>query len=224
MVDVLKESIEDKSIRPQNKDNKQLKEVRFKLIIDPSEDDTVIRLLFYHNVLDSKSRIFICSDFIQDDELQKVNLVSAIRSSASQGHTVILSHADEIFECFYDVFNQNYKQINDIKTGVRYYANIAIGSHTKLCRIHPSFQCIVHMHKSELEFAPAPFLNRFEKFLITQQDIKNAAVAALPGSLKVLVEAALEKVVCILFKSRLYMLTRSLQLPSLFWRKFLFHL
>ncbi|KAI6653727.1 hypothetical protein LOD99_3231 [Oopsacas minuta] len=193
-VDVLHCSLKDKSVRPLKKGSGKLVEVRFKLIIDASEDDTVIRLLFRHNILDSRSRHFVCTDFLEDDEMQKVNLVSAIQNAASQGLTVIMSHGEDIFECFYDVFNQNYKEINDVKTGVRYYANIAIGSHTKPCRIHPDFQCIVHMHKSEIATAPAPFLNRFEKFLITQEDIKKATLDAIPKSMNKLVNCAIEKI------------------------------
>ena len=197
-MDVLRSSLEDKSIRPLKKTGEKLVEVRFKMIIDTSEDDTVIRLLFRHNVLDSKSRHFVCADFLEDDEMQKVNLVSAIQNAASQGLTVIMSHGGDIFKCFYDLFNQNYKEINDVKTGVRYYANIAIGSHTKPCRIHPDFQCIVHMHKSEISSTPAPFLNRFEKFLITQEDIKKATINGIPNSMNKLVMCAIEKVSSIL--------------------------
>ena len=52
-------------------------EVRYKLIIDPSEDDSLVRLLFSFGVLQRKeTRMFVCSDFPGDSQLQKVRKMS----------------------------------------------------------------------------------------------------------------------------------------------------
>ena len=52
-------------------------EVRYKLIIDSSEDESVIRFLFTFGVLQrEKTRIYVCSKFLGDGETQKVSLVS----------------------------------------------------------------------------------------------------------------------------------------------------
>ena len=48
-------------------------EVRYKLIIDPSEDDSLIRLLFSLGVLARENtRMYVCSDFPGDSQIQKV--------------------------------------------------------------------------------------------------------------------------------------------------------
>ena len=48
-------------------------EVRYKLIIDSSEDDSLVCLLFSLGVLQRKeTRIFVCSNFPGDSQLQKV--------------------------------------------------------------------------------------------------------------------------------------------------------
>ena len=48
-------------------------EVRYKLIIDSSEDESVIRFLFTFGVLQRKNtRMYICSKFPGDGETQKV--------------------------------------------------------------------------------------------------------------------------------------------------------
>ena len=78
--------------------------------------------------------------------------------------------------------------------GRRYYANIAIGSHSKPCRVDPSFQCIVHIQKSFLEYAPQPFLNRFEKFYVSQKDLLRASLKALPPCMEIIVNRTIEKV------------------------------
>ena len=65
---ILQDSLED---RPQQDITEN--EVRYKLIIDPSEDDSLTRLLFAFGVLRrDNTRMFVCSDFPGDSQLQKV--------------------------------------------------------------------------------------------------------------------------------------------------------
>ena len=68
---VLKDSLRD---RPsQDGQDMSENEVRYKLIIDPSEDDSLIRLLFSLGVLDRQNtRMYVCSDFPGDSQIQKV--------------------------------------------------------------------------------------------------------------------------------------------------------
>lgn len=48
-------------------------EMRYKLIIDSSEDGSLARLFFSTGVLErDKTRIYMCSDFPGDAQLQKV--------------------------------------------------------------------------------------------------------------------------------------------------------
>ena len=48
-------------------------EVRYKIVIHSSEDDSLVRLLFQLNVLERQNaRIYIRSDFPGDTELQRV--------------------------------------------------------------------------------------------------------------------------------------------------------
>lgn len=50
-------------------------EVRYKLIIDPSEDDSLVRLLFEFDVLDRENtHLYLCSDFPGDGNLQEVSM------------------------------------------------------------------------------------------------------------------------------------------------------
>ena len=67
---VLKDSLKD---RPSQGQDLAENEVRYKLIIDPSEDDSLVRLLFFLGVLDREStRMYVCSDFPGDSHIQKV--------------------------------------------------------------------------------------------------------------------------------------------------------
>ena len=57
-------------------------EMRYKLIIDSSEDNSVIRLLFSTGVLKrEKTRMYMCSDFHGDSQLQKVMFIAIIQIS-----------------------------------------------------------------------------------------------------------------------------------------------
>ncbi len=61
-------------------------EMRYKLIIDSSEDGSLVRLLYATGVLDRKNtRVYMCSDFPGDAQLQKV-CVSTVKPLYS-GHT-----------------------------------------------------------------------------------------------------------------------------------------
>ena len=73
ILEVLQDSLQD---NPQQKGREMAEaEVRYKLIIDPSEDDSLMRLLFSFGVLQRKeTRIFVCSDFPGDSQLQKVTM------------------------------------------------------------------------------------------------------------------------------------------------------
>ena len=73
ILEVLKDSLED---RPQQQGQDMAEaEVRYKLIIDPSEDDSLVRLLFSFGVLQrEETRMFMCSDFPGDSQLQKVTV------------------------------------------------------------------------------------------------------------------------------------------------------
>ena len=192
ILEILLDSMKD---RPQAIQDITENEVRYKLIIDPSEDDSLVRLLFSTGVLmRDNTRIFVCSDFPGDGQLQKINTIAAIRHSAIKGHTVIMSQTDDIHGSFYDLFNQRFRRIDDPEHGPRYYTNIAIGPHLKPSRVDPNFQCVVVIKKSEIKDTPAPFLNRFEKYFISHESLLDTILQNLPPCVAIMIRAAKEKV------------------------------
>ncbi len=193
ILDVLQASMRD---RPQAMQDLTENEVRYKLIIDPSEDDSLVRLLFSVGVLERETtRMFVCSDFPGDGQLQQIDTIAAIRHSAIEGHTAVMSQTDDIHESFYDLFNQRFRRIDDPEHGPRYYTNIAIGAHLKPSRVHPNFQCVVVVKKSEVATTPPPFLNRFEKYLISHGSLLDTMLYSLPPCLAIMIRAAKEKVI-----------------------------
>ena len=120
--------------------------------------------------------------------IRQVNTISQIRHSVAAGHTILMSQTDEIHESFYDLFNQRFRSIEDPKHGVRFYANIAIGAHSKPCRVDPKFQCVVVVKESDIDKTPAPFLNRFEKYRLTHRELLLTVQQSLPPCLHIFFE------------------------------------
>lgn len=125
-----------------------------------------------------------------------MNLISQIRHSVAVGHTVVLSQTDDIHESFYDVFNQRFRCIKaPDETLCQYYANIAIGAHSKPCRVNPMFQCIVIVKEEDLTETPTPFLNRFEKYYLSHKNLlKSVSHNLLPPFLHDLLTSIRTKV------------------------------
>ena len=98
-------------------------------------------------------------------------------------------------ESFYDLFNQRFRRIHvDPGQDPHCYANIAIGAHSKPCRIHKDFVCIIVVQQSEIEDTPAPFLNRFEKYYISHETLLQTAMNHLQPCVRVILQTAKEKV------------------------------
>ena len=76
-IDILRESLADKPYSDQAVQNTFLddtkNEVRYKLIIDPSKDESITRLLLMFGMVKcDNARTFMCSNFPGDSQLQKV--------------------------------------------------------------------------------------------------------------------------------------------------------
>ena len=68
ILEILQESLMD---RPEN--FREENEVRYKLIIDPSEDNSLMYLLIAFGVMKRKrTRIYVCSNFPGDGQIEKV--------------------------------------------------------------------------------------------------------------------------------------------------------
>ncbi len=165
-------------------------QTRFKLIIDETEDDSIMRLLSMEGALDiSKRNLFKLSCMPEGAMLEQSRLVSGVKYAAQQGLTVVLSQTEQVNESFYDLFNQNFRSFKNRDGQISHYANIAVGGISRRSLVHQSFQCIVHIKQSSIEDVPAPFLNRFEKFFVTIRSVLDSGWGRFPGLAKVIIDA-----------------------------------
>ena len=175
------------------KDSSQYTLPRYKMIIDNTNDDSVMRLLQVSGILNSTHSFYKLSSLEEGADIERLKLVSRVKFAAQQGNkTVVMSQIEEVSECFYDLFNHHFKEFR--KEGrVSYYANIAIGGISRPCIIHPSFQCIVHVQSNQLDEIPAPYLNRFEKYQLNIDDILAWQISRLPVGIGVLLSNILSE-------------------------------
>jgi len=163
---------------------------RFKLIIDETKDDSIMRLLRMEGALDiSKRNLFKLSCMPEGEVLEQSRLVSGVKYAAQQGLTIVLSQTEQVHESFYDLFNQNFRSFKNRDGQISHYANIAIGGISRRSLVHQSFQCIVHIKQSSIEDVPAPFLNRFEKFCVTVRSVLDSGWGEFPGLAKIIIDA-----------------------------------
>ena len=120
-------------------------------------------------------------------------MIAEICHAASNGEQVFMLQTDSIHESFYDLFNQHFRIIRG-KDKPHFYATVAIGSHSKPCRVDSDFQCIVIIQEEELINTPAPFLNRFEKYRMSTESFLEASLSFLPYEIKPAVERARQMV------------------------------
>ncbi|UJR16744.1 hypothetical protein I4U23_003644 [Adineta vaga] len=145
---------------------------RYKLIIDESDDESAVRLLFQTGIIDPKqTTVFRMSDFSDDmnNELKNVEMLSTIKLCMEAGRTILMVNTGRIHGSLYDVFNQNFSIMatGDIR---RIFSKVAIGSKTVDVVVHDNFQCIVHVNRHEFNEIPAPFLSRFQKYSLSIVD------------------------------------------------------
>ena len=141
---------------------------RYSLIIDESGDDSIMRLLVAENLINTTQKsLFMLSSMPEQQELERINLVSGVKYAAMKGAKIVLSQTDTLNESFYDLFNQNFRQVTSKNGEERLFANIAIDGVSRRSNISPSFHCVVQVRHADLSALPAPFLNRFEKFRLS---------------------------------------------------------
>lgn len=158
---------------------------RYKMIIDTTLDDSILRALKYALASlcgknsASNGGVLKLSNFPEESLHEQIKFVSQVKWMAEKGQMALLSQIAPVNECFYDLFNQNFRKFVDTTESgstVVYHADIAVGAHSRRCRILEEFVCIVHITMAELQVAPAPYLNRFEKYRITHVNLVDAIV------------------------------------------------
>ncbi|KAH3743879.1 E3 ubiquitin-protein ligase RNF213 [Pelomyxa schiedti] len=94
-------------------------------------------------------------------------ILSRIILAMENGEHLILKGLEPIYGSLYDLLNQSYTVVGERKN-----CRIALGAHSNpMCFVHDSFRCIVLTEEQTLPFSDPPFLNRFEKQVLTYEEV-----------------------------------------------------
>jgi hypothetical protein len=159
---------------------------RYKLIIDESEDESAVHLLFQSGLLNAdpkQTTVFRMSDFVDDinNELRNTEILSNIKLCMETGKTILMVNTERIHGSLYDVFNQNFSIMATDDTR-KIFSKVAIGPKTIDVVVHEDFQCIIHVKRNEVKQIPAPFLSRFQKYSLSVNDFYRIQLERLPDS------------------------------------------
>lgn len=171
-INILQESILD--VIPMHEMNPNINSCRYILMLDPTDSCTSLDLLFDLGVVQRDQSVIIsCPEFEEDSSEKGINeRVMRFKDAMEKGETVILVAADGIFGNFYDLFNKHFLAVpvDNHKEGespVAFFSNVAVGSISRPCKVHPNFKVIVHLPMSRVRDTPLPFLSRFEIYVLS---------------------------------------------------------
>ncbi|CAF5134993.1 unnamed protein product, partial [Rotaria sp. Silwood1] len=155
-------------------------------------------LLFQTGILDfdpKRISIFRMSDFSDDinNELRNVEILSTIKLCMETGKTILMINTNRIHGSLYDIFNQNFSIMatGDMR---KIFSKVAIGPKTIDVAIHEDFQCIVHVKRNEFKDIPAPFLSRFQKYLLSINDFYRIRLQKLSRHEQIILNNIEEKI------------------------------
>ena len=148
-------------------------ESRYLLIIAKSSVSMfLISAMLIQNKENKKNNeysIYVGSKFKEDlnKEEYTTKIMNKIQNDMETGNLVILKDLEAVYPHMYDLFNQNFTVL-----GGRNYARLAVGNSTNtFSLVDDNFRCIVNVNIDKINEEEAPFLNRFEKQIISFEDI-----------------------------------------------------
>ena len=169
VIETLKDSLQD---RVDDDAEASAAHCRYIAIIDPTDSEVTIELLFEMKFLErSHTKIIAISEFPEDDTATQISAVlGRIKYAIETGMTLLLSNSSSVESALYDVINRHHEySVNS--SGVREaWANISLGSFSRYVKVHPDFRLILHIPIAKLPSTPLPLLNRLEKYFLSIND------------------------------------------------------
>jgi hypothetical protein len=122
-----------------------------------------------------KKFIFVIGSQFEKDlesENYSVKILNQIQLCMEEGNILVLKDLEVIYPSLYDLFNQNFTSV-----GGKNFSRIAIGgSNNILAHVNENFRCIILVEEKIIEKEDPPFLNRFEKHIISFDNLINKQI------------------------------------------------
>ncbi len=172
-IQLIEESLAE-TVKPD--ENPNLAPFRYMMLLDPTDSDAAVSLF----LSTFKQEVEVCYVGEFDDDATdeaRGNLIRKVTQSMATGKTVLLLNVLPIATSFYDLFNRHFSKKPSADQS--YYAYIAVGSNSRPCVVHPNFKVIVHIPISSLAATHLPFLDRFEKYQLSVEQVLEAKLSKL---------------------------------------------
>ena len=154
---------------------------RYLLIISKSSIST---FLISSILSDEKKEysFYLGSQFEQDlnKEEYAIKVLNKIKAYMENSHILVLKDLESVYPNLYDLFNQNFTVVSN-----RNYARLAVGSNTNtFSYVNNDFRCIISVDLDQINNEEAPFLNRFEKHIISFDFLLSEELIKESGKIK----------------------------------------
>ena len=109
------------------------------------------------------------SPFKDDSKSEEyiLKILNKVQLNMEQNKVLILNNLEVVYPALYDLFNQNFTEV-----GKKNYARIALGYTTNAFSfVNDNFRCIVNVDEDKIEKEESPFLNRFEKHVLSFENL-----------------------------------------------------
>ena len=168
VMETLRESLLDRV----DDDTEAAAHCRYIAIIDPTDSEVTIELLFEMKFLErSDTKIIAISEFPEDGTATQISAVlGRIKYAIETGMTLLLSNSSSVESALYDVINRHHEYSVNSSGRREAWANISLGSFSRYVKVHPDFRLILHIPIAKLPSTPLPLLNRLEKYFLSISD------------------------------------------------------
>ena len=146
--------------------NLEDRRARYLMLI--TEDSQALPLLFSTGLAHSETSTVIFGSEFQEDRSDAATLrhLQRVQGSMRLGTLLILVHCRRIYENLLDMTNQHHLEEHG-----RRYTRLSMQAHSRYFPVHENFRCVILGERSDLRSLPPPFLNRFEKAVLTLETV-----------------------------------------------------
>ena len=154
---------------------------RYLLIISKS---SISSFLLSSIISEEKKEYSFCvgSKFKQDlnSEEYSLKILNKMQTHMENGDIIVLNNLEAVYPAMYDLFNQNFTILGD-----KNYARLAIGNTINtFSLVNNNFRCIINVDLDKIDNEETPFLNRFEKHIISFEYLLNKDLIQLSEKIK----------------------------------------
>ena len=167
--------LKDYDVAERAKENIHDQKSRYLLVITKGSSN--LFLISSLLIEDKEFSIYIGSKFKNDlnKEDYASKIMNKIQTDMEEGRLLILKDLETVYPHMYDLFNQNFTVL-----GGKNYSRISVGdSINAFLLVNDKFKCIVNVDINKIYEEEPPFLNRFEKHIITFEDLLNKELIEL---------------------------------------------